>query len=190
MRMTMVTAVTAIAAACAPAVRVQNPPLRWETTSQGDGFGPRNRVYVPGGTAFEPDTGADRGGNPSGQVVFGPTAPGVGIGARYAQAVTEFDCGRGGACVVEIRVGSGMSGGFAQHEFLDMWLQSLDANGNPTQTTGASHAGNATSRGYRLRLRGCGRVRVTLQTRENVNASNPAGIQSMFTAHISEYSCN
>lgn len=171
----------------------------WETSPPAgnpERLSPRNLYWPEGGTGPLRDPAAEPGpGKPTGMVVLGRLYIGEprGVpGATDAVAHKDFECGTGTGpekCVVVVSVVTIPSGLISQQEYLDISVQGLE-NGTPTGPKAtAVHHGDVGSKDYRLVLKKRGPVRVALSTREGqVGPNNPAGIQTVFTAELADYS--
>lgn len=173
--------------------------VAWETapsTGNSERLPARNLYLPEGGTGSLRDPAAEPGpGQPTGMVVLGPVYAGEprgAPGAPDAAAHQDFQCGAGAgreSCVVVVSVVA-INRPPSQHEYLDISLQGLK-NGIPTGPKAtAVHRGNAIpDESYRLVLKQRGPVRVAVSTREDqVGPDNPAGIQTVFTAELADYS--
>jgi hypothetical protein len=164
---------------------------------------PRNEYYKPGGTtAVMPDTvtHADPDWRPTGTVFFGPKdASGAPPGASHSAAFKDFDCPNDGEsdnpqCIIVVEAGAILPAAIppqAQHEFLDIQIQKFE-NGTLTAHPAATATvrGTESPRNHRLVVQGCGRVRLTLSTREDgPSPENPPGIQTKFRARIVSHGC-
>jgi len=174
---------------------VSNPETDWTVSGEDEqkGLPPRKEVYKPDGLGVWQDNGKQRKGKYTGRVFFGPIQPtNTGLGAVNSKAVTKFKCGdKKGDCVVKVVVGAGSTAASAPFESLVLTLEKINAQGKRVGTAAvAKQKGNKAAEIHTLKVKGCGDVRLTVSFEETVNAKNPAGINTRFNMHISEYGCS
>ena len=185
--------------ACQRQSKLEGAAWKTSTIEGSDRLPPRNLYLPKAGTGPIVDPAAsnpaDSGsGKPTGMVALGRLyvgEPRGAPGASGSSAHRDLECATGSgaaSCIVVLIIGTSAPDPVSTHEYLDIMLQGLE-NGAPSGPNAtAVHRGSEGERSHRLVLKRVGPVRVTLSTREDaIGPDNPAGIQTVFTAEMADY---